>query len=390
MKYLKILIIIGFLELCSGCLFEPKVTTEINLVNNLTFNYGDELYLYSLVSIIDGNITDQNYLINTDTLGEEQIKFNYKDSNKHKQTYELTINIVDTTPPILSVPKNIYVNQGSDINLLSKVFCGDNATRNLVCEVTGDYDMNTIGIYPLLFTATDESGNTSSANSNLHVISPTNNNSTSIDDGKPLNYFIKNYHDQNTEFGIDLSSHQGTIDFQKVKDAGITFVMLRIGYGPDSNGEMTLDKYFNEYYEGAKSVGLKVGVYLYSYATTVDEALIQADWTINTLSDKEIDLPVAYDWESWNTFYSCGINFYDLNKIAKTYLLTIKDKGYQVLNYGSKYYLSTIWNLPEYNTWLAQYNDTVTYNNTFKMWQISETGIIDGIDTLVDIDILYN
>jgi lysozyme len=390
MKYLKLLIIMTFLIFCSGCLFEPKVTTEINLANNLNINYGDEVYLYSLVNITDGNITDQNYVINTDTLGEEQIKFNYKDSNKHKQTYEFSVNIVDTTPPILSVSKNIYVNQGSNINLLSKTFCGDNATRNLNCIVTGTYDLNTIGTYPLEFTATDESGNTTSASSTLHVITPTKGGTSSADDGTPLNYFIKNYRDQNTEFGIDISSYQGDIDWQKLKDSGISFVIIRMGFGPDSNGTMTLDKQFENYYEGAKSAGLKIGYYLFSYATTLDEADIQSNWVDSILKDKEVDLPIAYDWESWNTFYSCGINFYDLNNIAKRFLDNLKSKGYSVANYGSKYYLSAIWNLSNYPTWLAQYNDTATYNKDFKIWQISDTGTVDGINTLVDIDILYN
>lgn len=387
MKRLKICLLLTIIILNTGCLFEPKVTTTIEPANNLNFDYGSDVYLYDLLKITDGTITDQNYLINTDTLGEETIKINYKDSNKHKKTYEININIIDNIKPILSVPNNIYVVKNNDINLLTKVFCGDNADRNLKCEVTNNYDISTIGNYNITFTATDTSGNISTKDSTLHVVEGISNNNNTAD-GTSLNYYVNNYQDINNEIGIDVSSHQQDIDYNKVKSAGINFVMIRMGYGPDSDGNMTLDNYFEENYSNAKAAGLKIGIYLYSYATTIDEANIQSTWVLDNLKDKTIDLPIAYDWESWHTFYTCGINFYDLNKIADTFLTNIKNNNYSVMNYGSKYYLENIWTLNKYDTWLAQYYTEATYNKDFKMWQISESGVVDGIDSLVDIDIL--
>lgn len=388
MKYLKIIILLITISLSSGCIFEPKVTTEIKLANNLTYNYGDKVYIYDLVQITDGTIIDQNYLVDTTNIGDNKIKISYKDSNKHKKSYEFNINIIDNEKPLLSVPKNQYVVQNNEINLFSKVFYGDNATRQVQCEITGDYDLTTVGDYDLTYTATDESNNTTIKNSTLHVIEKPIDTTTKEDEGKPINYYIKNYKDSTNQIGIDISSYQKDVDFNKVKDAGVDFVILRIGYGPDSDGNMTIDNNFEIYYNAAKEAGLKIGIYLFSYATTIEEANIQSDWILDELKDKDIDLPIAYDWESWYTFSSCNLNFYDLNDIAKTFLDNIKNNNYQVMLYGSKYYLDSIWNLPEYNTWLAQYYSEATYNKAFNMWQLTDEGTVDGIDTKVDIDIL--
>jgi lysozyme len=164
--------------------------------------------------------------------------------------------------------------------------------------------------------------------------------------------------------------------------------LTRCGYGPDANMIMTEDSFFEDNYSKAKAAGLRVGIYLYSYATTSEEVDIQTSWLINLLSDKQLDLPIAYDWESWHNFHDCNLNFYDLNDLTDKFLSTMQNNGYQVMNYGSKYYLEDIWNLPKYSVWLAQYNYEPTYSRDYLMWQISETGIVDGINNLVDIDIL--
>ena len=166
--------------------------------------------------------------------------------------------------------------------------------------------------------------------------------------------------------------------------------MIRMGFGPDAEGNMTKDKYFEENYTKAKEAGLKVGTYLFSYATTFDEIDIQTNWIKEQLQGKQLDLPISYDWESWNTFYSCGINFKDLNDMAIKFMNNLKKEGYKVMNYGSAYYLKEIWTTDDYPIWLAQYNKEVTINKDFVMWQITDDGEVDGINTLVDINILYN
>ena len=388
MKNIKTIILLSITILLSGCIFEKEVTTTIDLKNNLNFNYGDDIYLYDLINITDGIILDENYLLDSDNIGTHNIEINYKDSNKHKNKYNFTYEIVDNVAPILNVSSNIYVTKDSNINLLSKTFCGDNADRNLKCEVIGDYDLSTIGNYPLTFKATDSSNNETSKESTLHVIEKYS-SSSSKTDGTPLSYFFKNYKTDNNEIGIDVSTYQGEIDYEKVKEEGIDFVIIRMGFGPNSEGIMTKDNYFEENYNKAKEAGLKVGTYLFSYATTMDEIDIQTNWIKEQLQGKELDMPISYDWESWNTFYSCGINFKDLNDMAKKFMNNLKNDGFDVMNYGSAYYLKNIWTTDNYPTWVAQYNKEVTIDKDFVMWQITDDGIVDGIDTLVDIDILY-
>ena len=388
MKIIKRVLLLITICLSTSCIYEKEVTTIINPINDLELLYGQSTYLYDVISITDGYIIDTNYLLDTEEIGKKEITINYKNNNNKKEAYKYTYKVIDNINPILSVPKNIYSKLGEDINLMKKTFCGDNADRNLSCTYEGEYNINELGDYPITFTAKDESGNTVTRNSTLHIVKSLN--TTSNEEGTPLSYYIKNYQDKNTSFGIDISTHQKEIDFNKVKASGIEFVMIRIGFGPDNEGNMTTDKYFIEYYTKAKEAGLKVGIYLFSYATTMDEIDIETNWIINMLKDKPIDLPIAYDWESWNTFYSCHMNFRDLNKQAEKFLNNLKNANYDVYMYSSKSKLVDIWELDNYPIWLAQYNKEVTYEKDYSMWQITDTGIVDGVDTLVDIDILHN
>ena len=391
MNKIKVIIISLFVLFLSGCIFEKEVTTVIEVEDSLAFNYGEEVSLYSIFHIIDGSIIDNDYNIDTLEIGKHEIDVNYKNSNKKKQVYKLSYEIIDDVKPILSVPADMYFIKDSDIKIMSKTFLGDNADRVVSYEIIGDYDSSVVGTYELEIKAVDDSNNEVSKKTKLHIIEGGNSSSgSSHSDSTPLDYYIKNYKDDNNSIGIDISSHQKEIDFEKVKNAGIEFVMIRIGSGPNSSGEMKLDDYFEEYYNKAKEVGLKVGVYLYSNATTMDEVDIQINWVKELLKDKQLDLPVAYDWESWSSFYSCNLNFLDLNNLANHFLNDLKNNGYDVMLYGSKYYLEDIWNTNNYDVWLAQYASEVSYSKKYKMWQLTNTASVDGVIGLTDINILYN
>ena len=387
MKHIKILTIVSFIFLLSGCIFEKEVTTVIEVEDPLVFLYGEKVNLYEIINITDGFLTDEDYALNTEEIGNKEIIVNYKNSNKKKDKYTLKYEVIDNEEPIIAGSDNIFINRNSDIDILDKYFIGDNADREVECIINGDYDLNMIGTYNLEIVAKDDSNNERTKKINVHVID--GNGITGHTEGTPLSYYVKNYKDDNNTFGIDVSSHQKDIDYQKVKDSGIEFVMIRAGYGPNSEGAMTLDNYFEQNYTKAKEAGLKVGIYLYSYATTLDEVDIQTKWIKDLLKDKQLDLPIAYDWESWKTFRTCNLNFKDLNKLALKFLKNLSDDGYDVMNYGSTYYLTDIWDINNYDTWVAQYNDKVTYENKYIMWQISESTVIDGIEGLVDLDILY-
>lgn len=107
------------------------------------------------------------------------------------------------------------------------------------------------------------------------------------------------------------------------------------------------------------------------------------------ISDYPIKLGVAFDWENWTDFNIAGVSFRTLNRIAETFLSEISAAGYDGLLYGSKNYLEKFWNMGDYEIWLAQYNDHVTYTGDYRLWQLSDTGRIDGIKTDVDINVRF-
>ncbi|MBR1417099.1 MAG: hypothetical protein IJ572_04705 [Bacilli bacterium] len=371
------------------------VTTIINLADNLSYEYNEQVYLYDTISIFDGQIITENYLLDTDFVGTKEIEIKYKDSNKWKKTYKYRYEVEDNTTPLLHVSNNLYVEVGkSEKDVLSKTFCGDNYDREVSLEIIGDLDLNTIGNYDVAIKASDDNGNSVSKNTTIHVYQKSNysnnnsNNNNNIK-GVDISYFIKNYKTDNTAIGLDLSSYQNVSDFNLLKENGVEFVILRIGWGPNEDMTFNTDNHFEDFYKRAKEAGLKVGVYYFSYATKLDEVDYEVNYVLDTLKDKEIDLFISYDWENWNLFKDCHMNFVDLNKMATKFMSILKDKGYKAVNYSSKSYLELIWDIDGFDTWLAHYNDETSYEKDFSIWQITDKGSIDGIDGLVDVDILY-
>ena len=165
--------------------------------------------------------------------------------------------------------------------------------------------------------------------------------------------------------------------------------MIRMGYQTDYDGECKVDPYFIANITGAKEAGLPVGLYFYSYAKNVNQAKEQAEWVKENIKKYEIDLPIAFDWESWSSFNTTGMSFYTINKAANTFLDILKEAGYEGMLYSSKNYLEKIWYPTKYDIWLAQYNNKVTYEGEYSIWQMCDTGKIAGINEPVDIDIMY-
>ena len=119
------------------------------------------------------------------------------------------------------------------------------------------------------------------------------------------------------------------------------------------------------------------------------ELKLKTDALNKQIKDYKIDLPVVFDWEEWTNFNEYNLSFFDLNNIAEGFLKEIEKHGYKGMLYSSKNYLENIWFDMPYDVWIAQYYSEVTYNGTYKMWQICDNGLVDGIDTDVDINILY-
>lgn len=188
---------------------------------------------------------------------------------------------------------------------------------------------------------------------------------------------------------IDVSEWNGDINFSKVKNAGITCVILRAGYGKDPNQE---DNKFNEYYRQAKAAGLNVGAYWYSYATSVDAAKAEVKNCMNTIGGKQFDLPVFLDVEEYR---QAILTKRTLTDIIKTFCNGMRDNGFDSGLYSAKSMLMDSAYPDElsnkYLIWLAMpntyYSDLPSYVD---LWQYSWTGSVDGIRGDVDLNYIYN
>lgn len=371
---------------CCSC---GKNIAVVSPRDNLVFEYGDKIVLDNLVSIKDG------YLINGDKeydykdTGEQTVTIDYQDTKKHKGKYDVIINIVDSVKPILSISNNLYVLKDNDIDVCKRAFYADNADRNVACQVTGEIDTTKEGKYKVNVKVTDASGNYVDKDVIVNVIEKFEETPEVEIVPDKIEDMILKYKTEDTLIGIDVSNHQGDIDWETVKNSGVEFVFIRIGYGHNREAKIMEDEKFRQNLEGARNAGLKVGLYFYSYATEIWEAEEQANWIVKTLNGEKIDLPIVFDYETWKSFPTYNINIVDLNKVAKRFLDILHDNGYEGMNYSSKYYLNTIWNISEYPTWLAHYVSKTNYDKDFKVWQFSNTGEVPGINGFVDLDVLY-
>ena len=187
------------------------------------------------------------------------------------------------------------------------------------------------------------------------------------------------------EKGIDVSKWNGNVDWDKVKADGIDYVIIRAGYG-NSN----VDPYFKSHIEGASKAGLKIGIYWFSYATSVEKAKEEAAKCLETIAPykNKISYPVFYDFEYASVDYATkmGVKITkDLSsKMANVFLNEIKNAGYingiyTNKDFGDRYFDEDI--LYNNYLWVAQYASTCTYPRPYMMWQFTEKGTINGIGT---------
>ncbi len=299
---------------------------------------------------------------------------------------------VDENPPLILGGTNITVELGAS-GIPGPMLCIDDYDRRTDCKVEGQYDLNRIGTYTLNWVATDSSGNTATKEFTLNVVEEKRSSGNEATNGPalPIADAVERYKNDNTVIGIDVSKWQGDVDWEKVADSGVEFVMIRLGVQDGFGGDNTLDSYFLQNYKGAKAAGLDVGIYYYSYATNLTEAAEQAVFVLETIRDNKlvIDLPVVYDWESWSKLSTLGMSLNDLNDCAKIFLELMNEAGLRGYLYSSKYYLKNgIWNI-DFPVWLAHYAGETDYEGAYEMWQCSCTGRVPGISGDVDINVLY-
>ncbi len=360
---------------------------KIDYINPLEIEYNKEIKLSDLITSINGELID-DFKIDTSKVGEKEINFKYINEEDIKVPIKFTLKIVDKTPPILWLSDVYSVNVGTTKKLEELIMCGDDYDDNPTCTIIGEYDLSKTGSYNLVMEAKDFSGNTTSKDFLLKVVKPSN--SSSKVSTISFSYLYNQYKADNTLIGIDVSKWQGDIDYNKVKEAGVEFVFIKLGGQNGIDGEYYLDPKFERNIEGFKSVNIPVGLYFYTYANSIDKAKADALWVIDQIKDYKIDLPIAFDWENWSKFNSFHISFNNLTKAAGMFISTLKEHGYDGMLYGSKNYLEKIWLKNNYPIWLAHYTSKTDYEGTFKCWQRTSSAKIPGITVnTVDFDICY-
>ena len=362
----------------------------VDLVDNLEIEVFSEINVSDLIESINGKLIN-DYKINTTKIGTKKISFKFINDENIEVSYSFDINIVDYEPPLIFSSKTYTITEGYDGNLASDLFCGDKYDDNPTCEIIGEYDVNKAGNYQIVFRGIDSSNNVSINEFNLVVKKKISTSSSGSSSGKGQNFsdLVKKYKTDNTKIGIDVSHWQGDIDFEKVKNAGVEFVFIRVGSQREIDGEYYIDNKFKQNINGFNKVGIPVGIYFYSYANSKLAAKKEAKWVVEQLKPYKIDLPVVFDWESWSFFQEFNKSFYSLTEIANTYLNEVEKVGYKGMLYSSKYYLENVWFKTKYPVWLAHYTEKTNYQGEYSYWQLCSNGRVDGIFGDVDINVMY-
>lgn len=363
---------------------------KVTLKEDLETEFLSDVKVTDFISDINGTIVD-DYVIDTSKVGLKQVEFEYINEDNIKVKYVYEINIVDNVAPLIWLNNSYTVNVGSDISLTDKILCGDNYDNDPVCEVIGEYDMSEAGTYPLVFKATDNSGNVTEKEFNLIVREPKTSGTSSggVSTKTLFSEVVDAHKNENTEIGIDISKWQGDVDFNALKEAGVEFVIIRVGTSSGINGENLVDSKFEQNINGANKAGIPVGVYFYSYANSEDRAISDALWVVEQIKDYKVDLPIAFDWENWSFYNEFNLSFFGLSNMADSFVKTLRDAGYEGMLYSSKNYLEDIWFKGDYPVWLAHYTTKTNYEGDYEFWQLCNNGRVAGINGDVDINIRY-
>ena len=191
--------------------------------------------------------------------------------------------------------------------------------------------------------------------------------------------------------GIDISKHNGTVDWNAVKNAGVEFVILRCGYRGSASGVLIEDEKFRTNIKGATAAGLKVGIYFFSQAVNEMEAVEEASLTLSLIKGHKISYPVYIDVEAANG-RADGLSAAERTKVVKAFCETVRDSGYTAGVYSNKNWFAEKMDtgaFGNYRIWLAQYTESPTYTGRYEMWQYSSRGTIPGIKGDVDLNICY-
>ena len=192
--------------------------------------------------------------------------------------------------------------------------------------------------------------------------------------------------------GIDVSAHQGPIDWEKVRQAGAEFVIIRAAYRGYGAGGIFEDECFRTNFAEARAQGLKIGLYFFSQAVTSEEAREEADFVVSLLDGAALELPIFFDWEEVSEAgsRSSGMGGYAVGDYALAFCERVTELGYDAGVYFNQRYGYTIMQLSQlqnYSFWLAEFRDAPSFLYDISYWQYTGEGRLDGIDTIVDLDL---
>ncbi len=197
------------------------------------------------------------------------------------------------------------------------------------------------------------------------------------------------------ENGIDLSSYSGDADWDKVKAAGVSFAMVRLGgRGYGSEGALYADDRAAEYMQGAQAAGIKTGGYFFSQATTPEEAREEAAYCKQLLGELTPDYPIAYDWEfiKDDEARTAGMTVAQTTACARAFFDEIKSYGWTPMLYAGEAEMTAKYDMAQLGDceiWYTEYAAAPVFPYTINMWQYANTGVIDGIEGNVDLDIRF-
>jgi GH25 family lysozyme M1 (1,4-beta-N-acetylmuramidase) len=194
--------------------------------------------------------------------------------------------------------------------------------------------------------------------------------------------------------GIDVSKYQGEIDWDKVSADGVEYAFIRLGIRGYESGKLVLDEYFDSNMRGANDAGVMTGVYFFTQAVTVDEALEEAEFVISSISDYDVAYPVVLDVEMVDSTKARANSLTkdERTEIAIAFCEAVRAAGYIPMIYGNVKCFTKMLDmtrLEDYDKWYAFYDDYMYMPYNVSCWQYTEKGSVDGIKGKVDMNISY-
>lgn len=194
--------------------------------------------------------------------------------------------------------------------------------------------------------------------------------------------------------GIDVSKHQGEIDWQQVAADGVEYAFIRVGLRGYGTGKLVEDEYFEQNITGALGAGIKVGVYFYSQAVNETELLEEANFVLEKIAPYRVECPVVYDVEkvSGAEGRMNSLTVEERTNLTLLFCQTIENAGYKPMIYHNMEMGALMLDLSaleEYDKWFAYYNQDFYYPYQYEIWQYTDSGTVNGIEGPVDLNISF-